>query len=178
MDDRAVPPEHETGQTVPMHTPPTRTPPTQTPPTRTPGARIAPEHVVDVFVYVVVLNLAAQYAPAVIAETFALSLLAALLLKLVLEVVLVLKGRARRRLATAPTTAGRVLGALTLAVLLPGSKIVVLELFAWVFGDAVQLGGFFLVTALILVLLAARLAVRRLLFPPPPQRKRRPSSER
>ncbi|MCR6649051.1 MAG: hypothetical protein NVV70_13270 [Cellulomonas sp.] len=168
MDDRAVPPEHQAGPTLPA----------QTPPLHARTARIAPEHVVDVFVYVVVLNLAAQYAPAVIAETFALSLLAALLLKLVLEVVLVLKGRARRRFATAPTTAGRVLGALTLAVLLPGSKIVVLELFAWVFGDAVQLGGFFLVTALILVLLAARLAVRRLLFPPPPQRKRRPSSER
>lgn len=129
--------------------------------------RIAPEHLVDVLVYVVVLNLAAQYVPQVITETFALSLVAAVLLKLVLELVLRLKSRARGRVVGAPTTAGRVGGLLTLAVLLPGSKIAVLELFAWVFGDAVRLGGFFAVTALILVLLGARLAVRRLLPPPP-----------
>lgn len=117
------------------------------------------------FAYVTVLNLAAQYAPAVITETFALSLVAAVLLKLVLEGVVVLKGVARRRLRS-DTTAGRVTGALLLAVLLPGSKIVVLELFAWVFGDSVQLGGFFLVTLLVLALLAARLGVRRLLVVP------------
>lgn len=56
---------------------------------------------------------------------------------------------------------------LLLAVLLPGSKFVVLELVDLVFGDAVSLGGFFLVTALILVLLLARLAVRRWLVAPP-----------
>ena len=39
----------------------------------------APADVVDVFVYVVVLNLAAEYLPTVISETFTLSLLAAAL---------------------------------------------------------------------------------------------------
>ncbi|UJP40500.1 hypothetical protein [Cellulomonas palmilytica] len=134
----------------------------------TAGARrrfLRPEDLVDVLAYVVVLNLAAQYAPAVITETFALSLVAAVLLKLVLEGVLALKAVARRRLR-GDTTASRVVGALLLAVLMPGSKIVVLELFAWVFGDRVQLGGFVLVTLLVLVLLAARLGVRRLLVVP------------
>ena len=45
---------------------------------------------VDVLVYVVVLNLAIEYVPNVISETFTLSLLTALLLKVSLEVVLVL----------------------------------------------------------------------------------------
>ena len=42
--------------------------------------------VVDVFVYVVVLNLFVEYLPVVISETFTLSLLTAVLLKGVLEV--------------------------------------------------------------------------------------------
>ena len=42
--------------------------------------------VVDVFVYVVVLNLFVEYFPKVISETFTLSLLTAVLLKAVLEV--------------------------------------------------------------------------------------------
>ena len=45
---------------------------------------------IDVFIYVVVLNLAIQYLPAVISETFTLSLTAALL-KVTLELVLLLK---------------------------------------------------------------------------------------
>ena len=62
--------------------------------------------VVDVFVYVVVLNLFVEYFPAVISETFTLSLLTAVLLKVVLEVVL----RAKKKVAArfrAATTAGR-----------------------------------------------------------------------
>ena len=49
--------------------------------------------VVDVFVYVVVLNLFVEYLPAVISETFTLSLLTAVLLKAVLEVVVAVKKR-------------------------------------------------------------------------------------
>ncbi|WP_448631205.1 hypothetical protein [Cellulomonas soli] len=122
-----------------------------------------PEHVIDVFVYVVVLNLTAQYAPEVITETFTTSLLVAVLLKLVLEVVLAAKRRAKRRFTAAQTLLGKAGGLLMLAVLLPGSKLVVLELVAFVFGDAVSLGGFVTVTALIIALLLARLGVRRLL---------------
>jgi hypothetical protein len=47
----------------------------------------------DVFVYVVVLNLAVQYVPSVISETFTLSLLTAVLLKVALEAVILLKGK-------------------------------------------------------------------------------------
>jgi len=46
--------------------------------------RIDPADVVDVLVYVVVLNLAIEYVPEVISEGFTLSLLTAVLLKLVL----------------------------------------------------------------------------------------------
>ncbi|QKT07459.1 hypothetical protein HUN08_09825 [Gordonia sp. X0973] len=124
---------------------------------------VAAADIVDVFVYVIVLNLAAQYLPAVIAETFTLSLLTAILLKAVLEVVIAVKGRVKFRLKAATGPAGKVGGALLLWFLLAASKFVVLELVALVFGDRVSLGNFWSVTGLILVLMLARAGVRRLL---------------
>ena len=54
--------------------------------------RARPADVIDVFVYVVVLNLAIEYVPSVISEGFTLSLLTALLLKNALEGVVLVKG--------------------------------------------------------------------------------------
>ncbi|MEU4217242.1 hypothetical protein [Actinoplanes sp. NPDC026623] len=53
-----------------------------------------PSDVIDVFVYVVVLNLAIEYVPAVISEGFTLTLLTAVLLKVALELVDVVFGDA------------------------------------------------------------------------------------
>jgi len=125
--------------------------------------RLRPEDVVDVFVYVVVLNLAIEYLPEVISEGFTLSLLTAVLLKLALEVVIVLKGRAIARVRSALTVRGRFIAALMLWATAAGSKLAVLGLVDVVFGDAVSLGGFVSVTLLVVSLLLARGAVRRLL---------------
>lgn len=127
---------------------------------------LRPVDAVDVFVYVVVLNLADEYLPMVITETFTLSLLTALLLKAALEVVIRVKDRLKRRFTAATSLPGKVFAALLLWLVLVGSKFVVLELVALFFAGRVQLGGFFAVTGLILVLLLARLGVRRLLGQP------------
>jgi hypothetical protein len=119
--------------------------------------------VVDVFVYVVVLNLFVEYFPQVLSETFTLSLLTAILLKGVLEVVVLAKDRVKARFKAATTPFGKVAAGFLLWLVLFGSKFVVLELVHLVFGTSVRLGGFFSVTALILVLMLARAAVRRLL---------------
>jgi hypothetical protein len=52
-----------------------------------------------------------------------------------------------------------------------GSKFVVLELVALLFGDRVSLGGFFSVTGLIIVLMLARFGVRTLLAEPVEKQK-------
>ena len=117
----------------------------------------------DVFVYVVVLNLAIQYVPSIISETFTLSLLTAVLLKIALEVVLLLKGRILSRLRAATTTSAKWAAGALLWVAAAGSKIVVLELVDLVFGDAVSLGNFISVTLLVIALLLSRAGVRRLL---------------
>ena len=122
--------------------------------------------IIDVFVYVVVLNLAVEYVPSVISEGFTLSLLTAVLLKVALEVVILLKGRILARLRAADTRAVKVAIGMLLWVVAVGSKLVVLELVDLVFGDRVSLGGFFSVTLLVVVLLLSRSAVRSLLGHP------------
>jgi hypothetical protein len=123
--------------------------------------------IIDVFVYVVVLNLAIEYLPAVISEGFTLSLLTAVLLKLALEVVLLLKGRILAAMKAADSRLAKAGIALLLWVVAAGSKLVVLALVDLVFGDKVSLGGFVSVTLLVVVLLLSRSAVRSLLDDPP-----------
>ena len=122
--------------------------------------------VVDIFVYVVVLNLFVEYLPQVLSETFTLSLLTAVLLKGVLEVVVAAKNWAKARFRQASTPIGKMVAAVLLWVVLFGSKFLVLEAVALVFDARVSLGGFFSVTLLILALLLSRAAVRRLLQRP------------
>jgi hypothetical protein len=122
--------------------------------------------VVDLFVYVVVLNLAVEYLPAVISEGFTLTLLTALLLKIALELVLVVKGRVMARFKAASTRLGKVGAGLLVWAVAVGSKLVVLELVDVVFGNSVSLGGFLSVTLLVLTLLLSRAGVRRLLASP------------
>lgn len=121
--------------------------------------------VVDLFVYVVLLNLFVEYLPAVISETFTLSVLTALLLKGVLELVVAVKKRVRAAFTAATRPAAKASAALGLWAVLFGSKFVVLEGVRLVFGDAVQLGGFLAVTCLVVVLRLSRAGVRRLVVP-------------
>ena len=125
--------------------------------------RARPADVIDVFVYVVVLNIAIEYVPSVISEGFTLSLLTALLLKVALEVVILVKSRIIGGLSAANTRLAKVAIAIGLWVFAAGSKFVVLALIDLTFGDAVSLGGFIQVTLLIVALLISRTAVKRLL---------------
>lgn len=127
--------------------------------------KIDPLHLVDVLVYLVILNLTAEFVAGVITESFAVSLATAVMLKLVLELVLRVKKRVVARLRAASTAARRVTSIVMLVLILPGSKFVVLWLEDLLFGDAVSLGGFWSVTLLVLGLTAARAGVRRVIAP-------------
>lgn len=118
---------------------------------------------VDVFVYVTVLNLAVEYFPEIIAESFTISLITAILLKLVLELVVWAKNRVKGWFKAAKRPLGKVAAAVALCLVLVGSKFLVLELVALILGDRVRLGGFWGVTGLILVLMLARAGMRRML---------------
>ncbi len=124
------------------------------------GVRIRPIDLVDVLVYLVVLGAFTQLFPSVISETFLLALLTAILLKIVLEIVQWAKKRLLAGIRTRGRSAARAIRVISLVLLLPGSKFVVLELVDLAFGDAVYLGGFLQVTLLIVVLMLARGGVR------------------
>lgn len=126
-----------------------------------------PADVMDLFVYVVVLNVAIQFFAPVISETFTLSMLTAALLKITLEVVLVLKGAVMTRLRAARTRLSKAVSGLMLWTVAAGSKFVVLWMIDVAFGGSVRLGGFVPVTLLVIALLVSRSAVRRLLYGPP-----------
>jgi len=83
--------------------------------------RLRPD-LVDVFVYVVVLNLANEYVPTVITETFTVSLLTAVLLKVVLEGVVWVKDRVKGRFKAATTTVGKFVAGVALWLVLVVSK--------------------------------------------------------
>lgn len=124
--------------------------------------RIRPLDVVDVFVYLVVLGVFIQLFPQVISESFLVALLTAVLLKLVLEGVALVKKRIVGRIRGEHPRWVRALNVIMLVLVLPASKFVVLELVDAVFGDAASLGGFWSVTLLIVTLMLARTGVRRL----------------
>ena len=75
--------------------------------------------------YVVVLNLAIEYVPSVISESFTLSLLTAALLKIALEVVILLKSQILTRFRAAETRRAKLAAAVSLWVVAAGSKLVV-----------------------------------------------------
>lgn len=124
--------------------------------------RLRAVDLVDVFVYLVVLGLFTQFLPTVITESFLVSLLTAVLFKLALEVIAWLKSRILDRVRASRTPARKAMNTALLLVLGAGSKFLILWLTDLLFGDAVQLGGFFSVTLLIVVLMAARLGIRLL----------------
>ena len=124
--------------------------------------RLRAVDIVDVFVYLVVLALFVQFFPMVITESFAVSLLTAVLFKLALEVIAIVKTRILARVRASRTAVGKILNAASLLLLGAGSKFLILWLTDLLFGDAVQLGGFFSITLLVVILMLARIGVRLL----------------
>ena len=154
-----------------MTTQPGRPVPAEPGPPRGPvrrAIRVRRADVIDLFVYVVVLNLAIEYVPSVISEGFTLSLLTAVLLKIALEMVIALKHKIITRLRAAKSRRAKVTAAVSLWVVAAGSKLVVLQLVDLAFGGSVSLGGFIPVTLVVVSLLVSRAAVRRFLDETPP----------
>lgn len=125
--------------------------------------RVRAKDLVDVLVYLLVLGTFTQLFPAVISESFLASVVTAVLLKLMLELVIWVKGRIFTAVREAKSRPARVAAILTVPVFGAVSKAFVLWGTEVVLGDAVHLGGFWSVTLLVIVLMLARAAVRRVI---------------
>lgn len=111
---------------------------------------------VDVLIYTVVLNLFVEYVEKVTIDSFTISILTALLLKLLLTFVERFEHRVKHYFDQKEGTGFKILGFVVIFLILFLSKLLILEIVNLVFGDAVELGHFVEVVALIVTMIVAR----------------------
>ncbi len=113
----------------------------------------------SVLVDIVVLNLFVEHADAVVIDSFSISILAAVLMKLMLDAVVGLEHRVRAYFAGKAGGLYRVLGAVVVFSILFLSKFLILEVVNFVFGEHVELGHFIEVAAIVIAMLVASRAL-------------------
>lgn len=110
----------------------------------------------DILIYTIVLNLFVEYAEAVVIDSFTISILTAILLKILLDIVLRFEHRVRGYFAGKEGAVFTVLGALSMFAILFLGKLFILEAVNFVFGDHVELGHLIEVIAIVLALIITR----------------------
>jgi len=110
----------------------------------------------DVLIYTVVLNLFVEYNDAIIIDSFTISILTAILLKLLLDVILSFEHRVRGFFGAREGAAWKAAGAASMIAILFIGKLVILEVVNFVFGDHVELGHLIDVIVLVIALMATR----------------------
>jgi hypothetical protein len=110
----------------------------------------------DVLIYTIVLNLFVEYVPNVVIDSFTISILTAVLLKVLLDLVMGLEHHVHGYFEQKEGAVYRVLGTVSLFAILFLGKLFILEVVNFVFGDHVELGHFVEVLALVLVLMITR----------------------
>ena len=110
----------------------------------------------DVLIYTVVLNLFVEYADAVVIDSFTISILTAVLLKILLDLVMRFEHTVHHFFAQKEGAFFKVLGTVSLFAILFLGKLLILEVVNLVFGDHVELGHFIEVVALVLALMITR----------------------
>jgi hypothetical protein len=105
----------------------------------------------DILIYVIILNLFVEYSPVVIIDSFTISILTAILLKILLELIFTLEHKVSDVFKD-----NKALKVFFIWLILFGSKFLILELVNFVFGEHVQLGTFWDVFLLALTLLLVR----------------------
>jgi hypothetical protein len=116
--------------------------------------------VMDILVYIVVLNLFVEFFPEVIAESFTLSILTAVLLKAMLVLMGGVEHRVSEFFKGRDGTIWTVLRFLSVWGILFAGKLLILEVVDLVFAGSVKLGHFLEVVALVVALIAVSGGVR------------------
>src|SRR6476646_9657662 len=117
----------------------------------------------EVLVDIVVLNLFVEYVHTIVIDSFWISVLTALLMKLAIDAVKGLERRVAGYFHTKEGLVWRALGLIAVFSILFLSKFVILELVNIVFGDHVELGHFIEILSIILTMLVAS-ALLQLIF--------------
>lgn len=110
----------------------------------------------DVLVYSVVLNLFVEYADTVVIDSYTISLLTAVLLKMILDLLTGLEHRASTYFRAKQTPAATAAGVGVVFAILFFGKFLILEAVDIVFGDRVELGNFVSVTIIAITMIVTR----------------------
>ena len=113
----------------------------------------------EVLVDIVVLNLFVEFVHTIVIDSFYISVLTALLLKLMVDAVKGLEHAASAHFAAKDGAIWRPVRWVAVWLILFLSKFVMLEVVNFVFGDHVELGSFIEIVALIVTMLAANAAL-------------------
>jgi len=116
----------------------------------------------DVLVFIVVLNLFVEYSESIVIDSFTISILTAVLLKALLDVLGGLEHRVAAYFRQREGRFSRALGIVAVFSILFLSKFVILEVVDVVFREHVELGHFIDVVLLIIAMIGARLLVQGL----------------
>ncbi len=114
----------------------------------------------DVLVYIVVLNLFVEFVDEIVIDSFWISILTAILLKLMLDSLVGLEHRVAAYFQAREGWLYRALGAVSIFAILFSGKLLILEVVNFVFGDHVELGHFVEIFALIVAMMGTRRAMQ------------------
>ena len=116
----------------------------------------------DVLVYIVVLNLFVEFVDAIVIDSFWISILTAILLKGLLDIIVRLEHRVGDYFDKKGGSFFKIIGIATKFLILFTSKLIILEVVDIVFGEHVDLGHFIDVLLLILAMMATKAIMRKL----------------
>ena len=109
----------------------------------------------EVLVDIVVLNLYVEFVHTIVIDSFYISILTAVLLKLMVDAVKGLEQAVSAYFAAKPGGAWRTVRVVAVLLILFLSKFLILEVVNFVFRDHVELGSFIEVAAIVVTMLAA-----------------------
>jgi hypothetical protein len=109
--------------------------------------------------YIVVLNLFEEYVGNVVIDSFTISILTSIVLLVLLVIVQRFEHRVHGWFVVREGTVYRVLGPISVLSILFVSKLVILEVVDFIFGEHVELGHFVEVLVLVLLLILAQKAI-------------------
>ncbi len=115
----------------------------------------------DVLIFVTILNLFVEYSYAIEIDSFTISILTAVVLKLLLDGITAAEHAVAEYLSARDRPLSKVLRVFAVWLILFLSKFMILEVVDFVFGDHVELGGFVEVTLLIIVMIVVQRLVYR-----------------
>ena len=116
----------------------------------------------DVLIYLVVLNLFVEYSPAVVIDSFTISIFTAILLKALLDIILWAEHKVAAFFESRSGQYSKFFRILFTWLILFFSKFLILEVVDIVFGEHVELGKFLDVILLVIVMMIARQVIQRI----------------